>query len=152
MHGPSTETLVWAHAKIVSNLSLAKYFAIVETQGEKQYVGHKLTFYLLPFSYQCSVTCGVGVQSREIYCRVKSAGRVREDLCDAHQRPATYQPCQTAECNHYTWVTGEWEEVSNSLILSLLFCLHPPSRFPCSASQCEGDEQMFQHLIKVFIG
>nr|XP_046249772.1 A disintegrin and metalloproteinase with thrombospondin motifs 20 isoform X1 [Scatophagus argus] len=59
---------------------------------------------------ECSVTCGVGVQRREVYCRLKGTGRVREDLCDARQRPAVVRPCQTAECTHYIWVAGEWEE------------------------------------------
>lgn len=77
--------------------------------------------------YQCSVTCGVGVQNRDVYCRLKSTGRVREDLCDAHQRPATARPCQTAECTHYTWVAGEWEEVS-TFFLSLPICNTPMNR------------------------
>lgn len=59
---------------------------------------------------ECSVTCGVGVQKRDVYCRLKGTGRVREDLCDAHTRPTVVHPCQTAECTHYMWVAGEWEE------------------------------------------
>ncbi|KAF3688604.1 A disintegrin and metalloproteinase with thrombospondin motifs 20 [Channa argus] len=59
---------------------------------------------------ECSVTCGVGVQTRDVYCRLKSSGHVREDLCDHHQRPAVSRPCQTAECAHYSWVPGEWEK------------------------------------------
>uniref|UniRef100_A0A8D3DJA4 ADAM metallopeptidase with thrombospondin type 1 motif 20 n=1 Tax=Scophthalmus maximus TaxID=52904 RepID=A0A8D3DJA4_SCOMX len=59
---------------------------------------------------ECSVTCGVGVQSRDVYCRLKGTGWVREDLCDAPQRPAVTRPCQSAECTHYSWVAGEWEE------------------------------------------
>uniref|UniRef100_A0A665X761 ADAM metallopeptidase with thrombospondin type 1 motif 20 n=1 Tax=Echeneis naucrates TaxID=173247 RepID=A0A665X761_ECHNA len=52
---------------------------------------------------ECSVTCGVGVQKRDVYCRLKGTGWIREDLCDAHQRPAAARPCQTAECTHYSW-------------------------------------------------
>uniref|UniRef100_A0A3P8V9E5 ADAM metallopeptidase with thrombospondin type 1 motif 20 n=1 Tax=Cynoglossus semilaevis TaxID=244447 RepID=A0A3P8V9E5_CYNSE len=59
---------------------------------------------------ECSVTCGAGVQTRDIYCRLKGTGRVREDLCNAHQRPAVTQPCQTTECTHYSWVVDEWEK------------------------------------------
>uniref|UniRef100_A0A7N8WWB8 ADAM metallopeptidase with thrombospondin type 1 motif 20 n=1 Tax=Mastacembelus armatus TaxID=205130 RepID=A0A7N8WWB8_9TELE len=59
---------------------------------------------------ECSVTCGVGVQSRDVYCRLKGTGRVPEDLCDAHQRPAVARPCQTAECTHFLWVAGELKE------------------------------------------
>uniref|UniRef100_A0AAX7UL17 ADAM metallopeptidase with thrombospondin type 1 motif 20 n=1 Tax=Astatotilapia calliptera TaxID=8154 RepID=A0AAX7UL17_ASTCA len=59
---------------------------------------------------ECSVTCGVGVQNRDVYCRLKGTGRVLEDLCDARARPPTARPCQTAECTHYTWVADEWKE------------------------------------------
>uniref|UniRef100_H2LDH7 ADAM metallopeptidase with thrombospondin type 1 motif 20 n=3 Tax=Oryzias latipes TaxID=8090 RepID=H2LDH7_ORYLA len=63
---------------------------------------------------ECSVTCGFGVQNRDVYCRLKGAGRVREDLCDAGTRPLFLQPCHTAECTHYTWVTGEWDKCNVS--------------------------------------
>uniref|UniRef100_A0A3B4YNL9 ADAM metallopeptidase with thrombospondin type 1 motif 20 n=1 Tax=Seriola lalandi dorsalis TaxID=1841481 RepID=A0A3B4YNL9_SERLL len=70
---------------------------------------------------ECSVTCGVGVQERDVYCRLKGTGLVREDLCDARQRPAAARPCQTAECTHYSWVAGEWEEVSTDSYSFFLF-------------------------------
>lgn len=82
---------------------------------------------------QCSVTCGVGVQNRDVYCRLKGTGRVREDLCDGQQRPATVRPCQTAECTHYTWVAGEWEQVSTRLSLSCPIYNLPPTLL-CSQS------------------
>ncbi|KAG7523508.1 A disintegrin and metalloproteinase with thrombospondin motifs 20-like [Solea senegalensis] len=63
---------------------------------------------------ECSVTCGAGVQTRDVNCRLKGSGRVREDLCDARQRPAVTQPCQTAECTHFSWVAGEWKECSQT--------------------------------------
>ncbi|KAM4734787.1 A disintegrin and metalloproteinase with thrombospondin motifs 20 isoform 2-T2 [Anableps anableps] len=59
---------------------------------------------------ECSVTCGSGVQERDVYCRLKGSGQVREDLCNPNLRPPTVQVCQTAECTHYVWAVGEWEQ------------------------------------------
>uniref|UniRef100_A0A8D3C798 ADAM metallopeptidase with thrombospondin type 1 motif 20 n=1 Tax=Scophthalmus maximus TaxID=52904 RepID=A0A8D3C798_SCOMX len=84
---------------------------------------------------ECSVTCGVGVQSRDVYCRLKGTGWVREDLCDAPQRPAVTRPCQSAECTHYSWVAGEWEEVSRPCV-----CVCPCVA-QCSASCGLGYQQ-----------
>ncbi|KAF7660784.1 hypothetical protein LDENG_00275340 [Lucifuga dentata] len=63
---------------------------------------------------ECSVTCGVGVQNRDVYCRLKGAGRVRGELCNTRTRPPTVQPCQTTECTYHTWVAGEWEECNTT--------------------------------------
>ncbi|XP_031421068.1 A disintegrin and metalloproteinase with thrombospondin motifs 20 [Clupea harengus] len=59
---------------------------------------------------ECSVTCGIGVQSREVYCRLKGTGRVSEDLCDARLRPATGQPCLSPDCHHHMWAAEEWHD------------------------------------------
>ncbi|XP_046889139.1 A disintegrin and metalloproteinase with thrombospondin motifs 20 [Hypomesus transpacificus] len=59
---------------------------------------------------ECSVTCGVGTQNRDVYCRLKRAGRVSEELCDPLSRPARTQTCQLAHCISYTWVAGEWQD------------------------------------------
>uniref|UniRef100_UPI0037E8F759 A disintegrin and metalloproteinase with thrombospondin motifs 20 n=1 Tax=Semicossyphus pulcher TaxID=241346 RepID=UPI0037E8F759 len=105
---------------------------------------------------ECSVSCGVGVQNRDVYCRLKGTGRVRQDLCDAHQRPPVVRPCQTAECTHYTWVAGEWEECNatcgEGMRSRKVGCMgpgvtpaqddycepssQPPSRRPCKGAPC----------------
>ncbi|KAI4905651.1 hypothetical protein NFI96_011351 [Prochilodus magdalenae] len=59
---------------------------------------------------ECSVSCGVGVQTREVYCRLKGRGRVGEEKCDAHIRPGTMQPCLLPDCHRYTWSASEWKE------------------------------------------
>ncbi|XP_056454312.1 A disintegrin and metalloproteinase with thrombospondin motifs 20 [Gadus chalcogrammus] len=59
---------------------------------------------------ECSVSCGPGLQSRHVYCRLKGSGRVGPERCDPHTRPADHQACLTSECPHYTWLTGEWQD------------------------------------------
>ncbi|XP_062858960.1 A disintegrin and metalloproteinase with thrombospondin motifs 20-like [Trichomycterus rosablanca] len=58
----------------------------------------------------CSVSCGAGVQTREVYCRLKGKGRVEEKMCNAHLRPSSLQPCVFADCHPYTWSASEWQE------------------------------------------
>uniref|UniRef100_A0A4W5MGN4 ADAM metallopeptidase with thrombospondin type 1 motif 20 n=1 Tax=Hucho hucho TaxID=62062 RepID=A0A4W5MGN4_9TELE len=85
---------------------------------------------------ECSVPCGVGVQNREVYCRLKGTGRVREELCGTHNHPATAQPCQATECLHYTWAAGEWQDVSiDRCGISIVW------DFQCSASCGVGYQQ-----------
>lgn len=93
-----------------------------------------LYVFLLRVFMQCSASCGVGVQNRDVYCRLKGSGRVGDDACDVGQRPAQARPCQRAECSPYTWEAGDWEEVSTATALF-------PSwlRF----AQHDTDEQMF---------
>ncbi|CAL8261026.1 unnamed protein product [Merluccius merluccius] len=59
---------------------------------------------------ECSVSCGSGVQSRHVYCRLKGSGRVGPERCDPNARPTDLQSCQTTECPHYTWLAGEWQD------------------------------------------
>ncbi|XP_053741370.1 A disintegrin and metalloproteinase with thrombospondin motifs 20 isoform X1 [Synchiropus splendidus] len=61
---------------------------------------------------ECSASCGPGVQSRDIYCRVKGRGKVGAELCDARTEPDTVRPCQAVECSRYSWSAAEWEECS----------------------------------------
>uniref|UniRef100_A0A673ZPK2 ADAM metallopeptidase with thrombospondin type 1 motif 20 n=1 Tax=Salmo trutta TaxID=8032 RepID=A0A673ZPK2_SALTR len=96
---------------------------------------------------ECSVPCGVGVQNREVYCRLKGTGRVREELCGAHNHPATAQPCQATECLHYTWAAGEWQDVSidqgmrNRKVLCVGAGLTPVQDALCDPSSCPALRQ-----------
>ncbi|XP_060742765.1 A disintegrin and metalloproteinase with thrombospondin motifs 20-like [Tachysurus vachellii] len=58
----------------------------------------------------CTVSCGVGVQKRDVYCRLKGKGRVGEDMCDARVRPSSLQQCLSHECLGYSWSASEWQE------------------------------------------
>uniref|UniRef100_A0A8B9KFK5 ADAM metallopeptidase with thrombospondin type 1 motif 20 n=1 Tax=Astyanax mexicanus TaxID=7994 RepID=A0A8B9KFK5_ASTMX len=66
----------------------------------------------------CPVSCGAGVQTREVYCRLKGKGRIEEERCDAHIRPSSLQSCMLPDCHHYTWSATEWKEVSTPLALT----------------------------------
>ncbi|KAM4676040.1 A disintegrin and metalloproteinase with thrombospondin motifs 20 [Discoglossus pictus] len=57
---------------------------------------------------ECSVTCGVGIHHREVYCRVKGQGRVEEELCNHSTRPGNQKHCWLPECIKYHWMADEW--------------------------------------------
>nr|XP_055048355.1 A disintegrin and metalloproteinase with thrombospondin motifs 20 [Misgurnus anguillicaudatus] len=62
----------------------------------------------------CSASCGVGVQTREVFCRVKVRGRVSDDLCDTRVRPDQIQSCLHTECQTYRWTTHEWQRCNTT--------------------------------------
>ena len=54
------------------------------------------------FVYQCSVTCGNGLQVRSFSCPEKNK-------CDPKAKPAPEQSCYPGDC--IAWITGPWNEV-----------------------------------------
>ncbi|KAK3287881.1 hypothetical protein CYMTET_4614 [Cymbomonas tetramitiformis] len=64
---------------------------------------------------RCNVTCGGGIQTREVACADSSGNPVDtyyETLCDAEQRPAAQQTCNSNACETYVWTTGAWGQCS----------------------------------------
>ncbi|XP_072177044.1 uncharacterized protein [Diadema setosum] len=65
---------------------------------------------------ECSVTCGIGVQTRDVFCIESEGSSVLVDpsLCDADNVPATVQICNTqVDCGPtYTWVAESFGECS----------------------------------------
>uniref|UniRef100_A0A8C0P5N1 ADAM metallopeptidase with thrombospondin type 1 motif 20 n=1 Tax=Canis lupus familiaris TaxID=9615 RepID=A0A8C0P5N1_CANLF len=63
---------------------------------------------------ECSVTCGSGVQQRDVYCRLRGVGRVAEEMCAQSTRPYSQRQCWHQDCIQYQWVAGEWLNCSTS--------------------------------------
>ena len=68
----------------------------------------------MPFSLQCSRTCGPGIKRRAVGCFSMITRRlVDESACDAKLRPAVQENCILKECvPEATWRKGEWGKVS----------------------------------------
>lgn len=63
---------------------------------------------------ECSVSCGVGIQQRDIYCQLKGLGKVSEAMCNHNARPAGHRPCWLPACMRYQWLADGWENCSTS--------------------------------------
>uniref|UniRef100_A0A8C6NFY1 Uncharacterized protein n=1 Tax=Melopsittacus undulatus TaxID=13146 RepID=A0A8C6NFY1_MELUD len=59
---------------------------------------------------ECSVSCGVGIQQRDIYCLLKDLGQVNEAMCNHDTRPASRRHCWLPACVQYQWLADEWQE------------------------------------------
>ncbi|KAJ7407992.1 hypothetical protein WISP_123543 [Willisornis vidua] len=63
---------------------------------------------------ECSVSCGVGIQQRDIYCQLTGLGQVSEAMCSHDTRPASKRHCWLPACLLYHWLADEWEDCSAS--------------------------------------
>lgn len=77
---------------------------------------------------QCSVTCGTGIQQRQVGChKVTGLGwletdKVSEGQCFGNEKPAIKQQCVLEPCSsQYHWMTGPWKPVSFSSHAVALF-------------------------------
>ncbi|KAM6437992.1 A disintegrin and metalloproteinase with thrombospondin motifs 20 [Liasis olivaceus] len=61
---------------------------------------------------ECSVSCGEGVQHRDIFCNIRGSGRVNKMMCGHLTQPSNERLCRQAECAQYRWLPNEWLECS----------------------------------------
>ncbi|KAM3926910.1 A disintegrin and metalloproteinase with thrombospondin motifs 20 [Leptodactylus fuscus] len=61
---------------------------------------------------ECSTTCGVGIQYRQVYCRLKGQGQVDAKLCSPATRPDSHKYCTLSDCIQYQWIAEEWPACS----------------------------------------
>lgn len=117
---------------------------------------HRDTTDVAPF--QCSVSCGVGIQQRDISCQVSGVGRVSDAMCSRDLRPASARHCQLPACLRYRWLPQGWQNVSKVLscityrvmsygtiilgfsICFLFFLFFFPLTFGCISSSCYAAE------------
>uniref|UniRef100_A0A8C5W4B4 GON domain-containing protein n=1 Tax=Microcebus murinus TaxID=30608 RepID=A0A8C5W4B4_MICMU len=105
----------------------------------------------------CSVSCGQGVQRRQVGCQTGTHKVARETQCSPHARPESERACQGPPCPLYAWKAEEWQECSKTCgegsRLRQVACVdqdegevhgshcdpatRPPERERCGSQPCE---------------
>ena len=63
------------------------------------------------FTFQCSETCGYGMEYRKVMCKQMSTGKVvDEGYCKKEEKPRAKKQCSQAPCK-YVWQTGDFGKV-----------------------------------------
>lgn len=64
---------------------------------------------------ECSVTCGNGIQSRDVDCEDPTGLKTKDEACRSIARPSRTRPCSRGHCgDKYRWVASSWTECSRS--------------------------------------
>ncbi|XP_033114298.1 A disintegrin and metalloproteinase with thrombospondin motifs gon-1-like [Anneissia japonica] len=57
----------------------------------------------------CSVTCGAGIRTRDVACRIVGTTTVvSNDNCGATEQPTSVEVCTLQACSVYKYIVGEW--------------------------------------------
>lgn len=78
------------------------------------------------FFSQCSKSCGVGYQRRDVFCEMENGEKVTENECDIKEKPVERRKCFDKSCELSAklahdkprrdletnrWIIGSWSEV-----------------------------------------
>lgn len=78
----------------------------------------------------CSVTCGVGQQTRKLMCVHEISPSVLisvvDNDCLGLDRPNTTQPCKAVPC--FKWATGRWSQVGSQILCSCIWSMSDMTR------------------------
>lgn len=58
---------------------------------------------------RCSATCGVGIQTRDVYCQQPGGSTVAAEDCK-DKKPHSLQACNQIDCPP-VWHVEEWQQV-----------------------------------------
>lgn len=91
------------------------------------------------------MSCGQGVQRRNVGCQMGTHKVARETECNPYTRPESERACQAPQCPLYAWRAEEWQEVSRAMKWAPARhfaqppCYHHIRSFPCIAFK-HGDK------------
>jgi len=103
---------------------------------------------------ECSVTCGVGIQTRRVTCIDPDNRPVEDLLCkdSAIHKPVTEVACNSGQCAVYTWTVDSWQGCSRTCgggteirdVDCLSDASEPPSKVSSTNCDCDiGETDMF---------
>lgn len=77
--------------------------------------------------FQCSVTCGKGVKTRNLICKTRYFQVVDASYCSVKRKPKTQKECSRRPCSNFAWKRTSWTQVryvksGSSLVRSGMSC------------------------------
>lgn len=72
--------------------------------------------------HKCSVYCGIGEKTRDVWCGTKNGEKIAEELCADEHKPRTRRSCnKRRRCGE--WESGMWSEVATLLLTTSIYIL-----------------------------